>query len=214
MTGETYAGFARHPLTITTVGFLLTGVLGTLLSRYLSERQQQRDRFLQVTAARQSAVQEFARTAYDRWVRADMLWSALSRNAPMDEVRSRKSVYDEAYARWGRDLQANLFMIRTTMEAGGYTAFESDVEFRLTPILRGIDSCLTRAYDRRLRGADVGKTLSSCGMGSRFKAALNCTYAVTDQLFRIAVPLAPLTSLQREEAKRAAAAEIQAKCGT
>src|SRR3989442_13769734 len=96
---------ARHPLTIAAFSFLLTGVVGAVLAARLNETQRERDRFLQVTAARQTAVQDFARTTYDRWTRANMLWSALRRPASLDEVRERKRAYDAAYARWGRELQ-------------------------------------------------------------------------------------------------------------
>lgn len=213
MAGDRSSSFTRHPLTIAAVSFLLTGVLGTFLSRYLNQKQQERDHFLQVTAARQVAVQEFAKTVYGRWVRANMLLSALRRDAPLDEVRDRKSAYDEAYAQWGRDLQANLFMIRTAMQSEEYTAFEGDVEFRLTPILRNIDACLTTAYDLRLQHAEVATVLHNCKIDSAFSTSLNCAYAVTDQLFRLAVPLAPRTALQSDQAKRVADAEIQTKCG-
>jgi hypothetical protein len=206
------SSFLGHPLTITVVAFVLTGLIGTWFTKSLNERQQERDRFLQITAARQVAVQEFARTAYDRWTRANMLQSSLLRNAPLDELRNRKTAYDEAYAHWNRDLQANLFMIRTATESQEYTNFEGDVEFRLTPIFRDIDGCLTRAYDLRIKGSNAGDALQRCAIDAKFTRALNCVYAVTDQLFRVAVPQAPRMSSQTVDARDTANAEIESKC--
>lgn len=207
------ADLSRHPLAVVVVGFLLTGVVGTFLSNRITERQRDRERFLQITDARRTAIQDFARTLYERRARTDMLASSLRRHAPENELSERKRLYDEIYVRWEKDLQPNLFMIRSAMESDDYTTLEGDVESKLAPLLRQLDTCITVAYDARLQGGNPSAQLSSCRYQAVLSASRDCAYAITDQLFRIAVRTAPPSPLEASELRRRAASTIQAACG-
>src|SRR5260370_321173 len=206
------ARIAGHPLTITAVGFLLTGIIGTYFSNRYSDGQRDHDRFLQLTEARRAAIQAFARTLYERRGRADMLASSLRRGAPSEELEYRKRSYDESYVQWERDLQANLFMIRSAIESEEYTDLEGYVEFQLVPILRAIDTCITAAYDRRTHGADPKPTLDVCNVGGLLSRSRDCAYAVTDQLFRLAVRTSPPIPAQTHSLRQTADSEIARRC--
>ena len=203
---------SRHPLTIVIAGFLLSGVAGTGLSNFYSDKQNERARFFEVTAARRAAIQDFARLLYERRTRAEMLHSSMKRQAPIEEINERKRLYDEAYVAWGSNLQANLFMIRSVLEADTYSDFEGHVEFRLVPILRNIDSCLTKAYDENLRERDPLRIVDGCGINKELQLALDCGYAITDELFRVAAPISPLNSDQERLLRSKANAEIARRC--
>jgi uncharacterized protein HemX len=58
--------FLRHPLTLLVVGFLLTGILGTIFSQWINQQQ----RKAQEEAARQEKELEDARVAEDSRKRA------------------------------------------------------------------------------------------------------------------------------------------------
>lgn len=204
---------SRHPLTVVIVGFVLTGVVGTFLSNRFAEKQRDRERFLQVTDARRTAIQDFARTLYERRARTDMLASALRRHAPESELGERKRLYDEIYVRWEKDLQPNLFMIRSAMESDDYTTLEGDVESRLAPLLRQLDTCITAAYDAHLQGANPSTQLNSCRYDTVLSTSRDCAYAITDQIFRIAVRTAPPSQVEASELRRRAAAAVEAACG-
>ncbi|UJB72334.1 hypothetical protein HRE53_27470 (plasmid) [Acaryochloris sp. 'Moss Beach'] len=87
----------NHSLTGIVVGFILTGVIGTLLSNYYSNEQLDRQKFLQITTSRRSAIKDFASLLYLRLSRADMLASSLKRSAPLEETKERKKLYDDAF---------------------------------------------------------------------------------------------------------------------
>ncbi len=207
------ARFSRHPLTLMVVGFLLTGVVGTVVSNRFSASERERERFLQVTEARRAAIQDFARTLYERRGRADLLANAVRRRAGPAELRERKRAYDETYLKWERDLQANLFMIRGALESDEYTSAEGDVETRLAPLLRQLDNCVTAAYDRQLQGGDGGAELQRCGYADALSRSRACAYAVTDQLFRMAVRTSPPGGEEAARLREAARAAIDAACG-
>ncbi len=102
-----------HPLVSVFVGFILTGIVGWWLSTSYSEKQKTNERTQLAAETGIKAAQDFARTAYRRCTRSAMLCSALLRNADIDEIKVRKRDYDDAFAAWGTDIQANLIMIRT-----------------------------------------------------------------------------------------------------
>ncbi len=203
---------SRHPLTVVVFGFLLTGVAGTLFSNYYNDKQIERDRFFKITAARRLAIQDFARLIYHRRTRAAMLASSFLRLAPLEEVKERKRLYDDAFVDWDSRIQANLFLIRSVMESEGYSNFEYHVEFRLVPIFREIDKCLTQAYDQRLINESPQETLKSCQIRTILQHSLDCSYAITDQLFRIAAPIEPLSSDEIERRLERANTEVINSC--
>jgi len=182
-----HSGMLAHPLTSVIVGFILTGIIGWALTNWYNERQKQNDlsraRFENGT----TAAQDFARIVYRRYTRATMLYSALLRDAEPDEIRQRKKDYDDAYADWGANLQSNLFVIRKLTGKFEYGALESPVENTLVPAFTYIDTCLTKAYDARLRGQPAIPILRSCNMTDRLKQTLNISYDVTEELFQAAV---------------------------
>jgi hypothetical protein len=209
---STKAGrWLRHPIAPTVVGFVLTGLVGCALTTWYTYWNARQERALADHKAHYDmstrAVQEFARTAYDRYTRAEMLQSSLLRHAPLDEVKQRKRAYDAAFAEWGASHQANLLAIRKITRSASYTSLEHSVDMKLVPILREVDTCLTAAYHQRLAGHQtVRATLQRCGSVRKLQRSLDCSHAITGALFEVAA-----TSASGPEDQTLK--EIELRCG-
>lgn len=207
-----FGSFLRHPLTAILIGFLLTGLIGAWLSYYYNLKQMDRERALDNIVARRQAAQDFARFIYERRTRAELLSSAFRRQAQMEEIISRKKQYDESYASWGSNLQANLLIIRSLVESLNYSEFEYDVEFYLVPIFRRIDQCLTAAYDLCVANKNYLSALDKCDMVNELQLALDCGYAITDELFKFAMITDSISEKLREERWAISEKEIIIRC--
>ena len=156
------------------------------LRRQMSENEQL------LSEKRQSAVQELSNFIYERRSRSELLSSALRRHAgdptqqSLQEVIYRKQLYDDAYHNWNSNHQANLLLVRQILDSDTYTTFEAMVESRLVlQIFKPLDNCLTRAYDEAIRGRDPRPAMGKCNATDLIQNALDCGYAITDELFRI-----------------------------
>jgi hypothetical protein len=115
-----------------------------------------------------------------------MVASSIRRGASVDELINRKRLYDEAYVKWNSDNQANLFSVRGILGESKYSFFESIIEFTLVgKILSPHDSCITRAYDARLKNEDAKVIMKDCKTGILIQQLLDCGYAITDELYKI-----------------------------
>src|SRR5438132_13490846 len=86
--------FSRNPLVSVFVGFLLTGVVGFVLTGHYQAERARHD-------ATVEGVKSFSDLIYARYTRAALLYSALNRGASDEEIRKRKNDYDDAYFKWG-----------------------------------------------------------------------------------------------------------------
>jgi hypothetical protein len=205
---------ALKPQLVTmTFGFILTGILGSYFSNRFQNEIRERER---VTTERKQdydlslkSIEEFNNLLYARRTRAGMLYTALKRNAAKDELAQRKREYDTAFAEWNSRLQTTLFSIRRVTGSDAYSYFESLVETDLRGPFSLIDTCLTDAYD-----ASIGvksKREYKCDTGRLLKAALDCSYAMSDELFKFVVIGRTETS-DGESRTPEASLEISVRC--
>jgi hypothetical protein len=177
---------------------LVIFVLGYLLNESIrSSEKAQKDAELQRqrTEARQVAVQNLSRYIYERRARAELLLSSLYRNVSLGEIVERKRLYDDVYVKWNANHQANLLLIRQLLNEKEYSEFEALLEFHLVKnIFTPLDRCLTAAYDRRLTSGNVAVVLNGCGATRLVQAALDCRYALTDELYKLSSVSADSTS--------------------
>ena len=184
--GEKKATLSHHPLVVVFVAFVLSGVLGTLFSTWISDRQSEIEKLRLAAEARKAAVQNLSRYMYERRARAEMLVSSLRRNVSQDEIKERKRLYDDVYVRWNSNHQANLFLVRDVLQEVQYSYFENVIEFDLvSKIFAPLDNCLTRAYDVELKDGDPNDILDKCNARGLLQQALDCSYAITDELYKI-----------------------------
>jgi hypothetical protein len=149
----------------------------------------------QLAQTRQTAVGNLSRFIYERRVRSELLLSALKRhaNSPTEDSRreliDRKHLYDESYASWNANHQANLLLVRQILGSTRYSTFEGLVESRLvSQTFAPIDNCLTQAYDLAIRNKDPRPLLKTCKTTELVQRALDCGYAITDELFKVSAP--------------------------
>jgi len=153
--------------------------LGVMVSNSAQEMEQIR--------INQLAIQNFSKAIYARRARAALLASSIKRNILMDEIKYRKTLYDEAYFNWNANHQSNLLLVRKVLGNKEYTEFELMIEFHLvSKIFTPLDSCLTKAYDFRVKEGKSGKaTYTSCNGPALLQQALDCGYALTDELYKL-----------------------------
>jgi hypothetical protein len=170
------------PLLLFWIGYLVSDATRQS-ERALKEIEQTKE----LRRNNQLAVQNLAKRIYERRSRAELLASSLKRNVSLDEIKKRKSQYDEAYFAWNRDHQANLLLVRSVLGEKQYSDFESMIEFYLVgKIFAPLDNCLTKAYDFRVLNGGSGKEiLSSCKASELIQQALDCGYALTDELYKL-----------------------------
>ena len=152
------------------------------------------DKERRLEESRKIAVQTIARFIYERRTSAELLGSSLKRHAsdisPISkkEIVERKRLYDKYYFKWNANHKANLLLVRQIIRADEYSKFERMVEENLVlKIFKPLDLCLTQAYDTAIRDKDPIPILEKCGSKALTQNALDCGYAITEELFQIAV---------------------------
>jgi hypothetical protein len=237
-----WAQMTRHPLTATFIGFILSGVIGLILTNYYSEKQRERENQRsenqkkidrELAAEREHydasirAIQSFSKLIYERQTRSMMLASSFRRGASVDEVQERKKEYDKVFVDWNTNLQVNLFMLRDVVKESTYSQFEDYIEFSLAPMFRRIDGCLTEAYDIRFRNKSLRPSsvsqesaqseLDCTQLSDDINASLNCSYAITDSLYQFVTSERPTSSSRKidlsQDTLDEIEREIQDKCG-
>lgn len=149
------------------------------------------------TTDRQEAVRELSRCIYERRVRSELLASGIREPFRLDEIKERKRLYDEAYANWNTNHQANLFLIRQVLNESRYEVFQGLLESRfVTGIFKPLDACLTAAYLKRINGDKTAEdVLNDCYRDSASQVSisvrnllnrtLHCGYELTNVLFTL-----------------------------
>ncbi|WP_137105582.1 hypothetical protein [Azospirillum argentinense] len=171
---------------MTIIAFILTGILGGCFSAAIAIYQKDLDRAQSARSERKATVQALSRYIYERRVRSELLSSSLRRNSSIEELRERKKNYDDSYVKWNTEIKANLFAVRHVLGEREYGIIENYVEVSLVlKSFKPIDACLTKAYDLRIAGADPMPTLDSCDMKALLGYALDCGYALTDELYKL-----------------------------
>lgn len=157
----------RHPLAITVLGFLLTGLLGTYIERIFSagaEERAEMEAEITATLAREEAAQQsliaLSRLSHERAVRADLLRSAIRRDA--ESLVRRKKDYDVAYVAWNTELQSHFINLRKHFAANPdaitkqhrYEALIATHVATAGGAYGLADSCLTDAFDVRMEARE------------------------------------------------------------
>jgi hypothetical protein len=180
-----FAASLITPLAVVYIGYLITNATHNADTRN-AEQVQSRE----AIQARQVGVIALSQFIYERRVRAELLASSLKRNAvnlttdAKEEMIERKRKYDEAYANWNTNAQANLFRVRATLQANTYTYFEDIFEKRLIgSYFNPLDACLTNAYDVAIKNGDPRPTLDACNTRDLLQKVLDCGYAITNDLY-------------------------------
>ncbi len=204
----------KHPLLTISFGFLLTGLLGSYLNNRYQEDAKEREQLAQERKQKYDlslkSIEDFTNLVYARRTKAAMLQSSLKRMAPKDELIQRKRDYDLAYSEWNTKLQTTLFGIRRLSGSATYSHFENLVETQLRRPFSLLDSCLTDAYDTR--AGIRSKNQFKCDTDALLQVTLDCSYAISDELYKFAVIDHQAPTADKQERIQAASKEIDRRC--
>jgi hypothetical protein len=168
---------SRHPLVITIIGFILTGIGGAGFTWWLNSLSNARDvqrvaevRRAEFEAAGRArdveAVREVTDLINERRTRAMLVASAIHRRSSGAEIESRKAAYDDVYVRWNTKAQSISLRIREIFKALAPSAYEGYINALTNEIALGhrtaasrqtepqhqglltlMDTCITNAFD-------------------------------------------------------------------
>jgi hypothetical protein len=204
----------KHPLVTISFGFVLTGMLGAYLNNRYQEDEKEREQFAQERKQHYElslkSVEDFTNLVYARRTKAAMLQSSLKRIAPKDELMQRKRDYDIAYSEWNAKLQTTLFGIRRLSGSATYSNFENLVETQLRRPFSLLDACLTDAYDTRA-GMRI-KNQFKCDTDTLLQIALDCSYAVSDELYKFVAVDHQMPNVNKKDRIQVASTEIGRRC--
>jgi len=184
----------KHPLISVMVGFLLTGVVGTLLTRHF--QNQEKKILLQKEAY--SHIRQFSQAGAHRITEAAYLRSALLRPVEKSTLEERKKSYDESAKQWNTDLIKHLLTFREYAESRDPIFIEHNIEEDLVPIFRAIDVCLTEEFDDAIQTGGrvlaneedcltcwvrIGENEIAVELSSLLEASRICGYEISTLLF-------------------------------
>jgi hypothetical protein len=191
------ARILKHPLAAALLTFIFTGIGAALINDYLNRVSKTRDLELAATQRAAESVKTVTDLLFERGFRAQMIVSAIKRNADLEEIKDRKKAYDAIYVRYNSTIQSNLFRVREMFRTTEYTNFERFLEEPIRDLLVAQDDCVTSAYDNAVssdqsKRALATENLSHCPKRGRgvemdkiWTAIQECEYTYTDALFRI-----------------------------
>jgi hypothetical protein len=171
----------EHPLVIAFFGFLLTGIVGSIISYQIQRRNAEIDRNAKHYEASTTAIAGFSDLLYTRYVRAGFLHSALKRRAKKEEIVERKRLYDQAVVAQESGLFGKELLIREALLEHQYSSFESLYDNRVRPAFHRVDDLLTVATDRYLQ--DAKTELPFNDIKTAYDESRNCGYALINLVF-------------------------------
>lgn len=167
----------RHPLMLSLFAFLLTGIVGTLISAQIDRGNRERqarqlaaERAYKTEADIAEDIGKFVRSVYRRSLAGDLLKSAIERRSS-SEILPRKRAYDEAYFEWNTLQPDFLYSLRKSWDPfsrdmARESPFGLAVYSYVTSDFTAIDACVTRKFDenvRQITGDDSHKNAGGQG---------------------------------------------------
>lgn len=138
----------RHPITLTLVGFLLTSIVGTLVSQAIADRAQ---RDAERVAALE-AVRTFASAAAELRVQQGVFEAALRRDVRRSELANLKTGYETAFVQWNSERYKSYLSIRSFFGFTYSNFAEQLISRTVHQDFRAVNACLIRTYDWVLTG--------------------------------------------------------------
>jgi hypothetical protein len=179
--------FLRHPLATMLIGFVLTGVVGTLLTNHFANLRQKEAAAIERREVRRKAVMEASRLFSERLGRAEALAVAIERRAARDVITRLRQQYDESEARAGVVRQELVLLMREALQESDFESLRSEIETRLAKQrIRPLRDCVDRAGLRALDGADGGVVVRDCRAYELVAQARVCGDVIADGLYDLA----------------------------
>jgi hypothetical protein len=182
-----WTAFLRHPLVLLIAGFILTGVIGTLIGRYFAVREEAVRASNTRFDASAKAVRDFAVFAHAPPVRALSFSSAVENKASTEDLRGLKLSYDDAYTIWQINLQSVLLSVRratTPPPDADFTVdssiWENIIEDHVVRLQDALNLCVNATYHAYLPIARP--SIAPCRLSHLVQVTHTCLVTVIDQL--------------------------------
>ena len=180
-------GLLRHPLATMLIGFVLTGVVGTLLTNHFAELRQKEAREIEQRDIRRKAVVEASRLFSERLGRAEALSVAIEARASKEVIARFKQLYDDAEARAPEVRQAAALLMREAMLESDFESLRAGIDTRLAAKrMRPLHECLDRAAARVFAGGDGAAVLQDCHSARLLAESQACGDVVIDGVYDLA----------------------------
>ncbi len=151
---------SRNHLVLALCSFVLTGVLGSGFTYWLSDYYKNKQLQDEVRARAVDGIRDFTDLTSERRTRAALVASAIRRHAQLAEVQVRKVRYDDSYVRWNTKIPGIIINIEYLFnkipqcDISYYIDAVSHLTY-MTPtqkssgsgMLTDMDICITKAYD-------------------------------------------------------------------
>lgn len=205
---------SRHPLAAVFMGFMLTGVVGTMMTNYLTTARQHEADMARHRETRRQAVLEMSRLLSERLLRVEMLVHSIQRHAPRDVILEHKKNLDETEARWFTKRPEVLLLSREVLGEADYETLRSDIETRMSRkrILPMRDT-LERACAEIAEGRDGAESLKEMKIGQTLTELRNGIEALTDGLYDLAsIPLEDVSEAHAAQLRKRVRQRIEEAC--
>jgi hypothetical protein len=115
----------RHPLANVVIGFLLTGVLGTMLTQYYIAQREQQAKQHELASTRKESIAELSALNAEYLARAEMFLAAVDRG-DAGSAKELKTMFDDAAVRWRTETSPTLMAARDVLPPEIYVSSAID----------------------------------------------------------------------------------------
>jgi hypothetical protein len=174
----------RHPAGVMFVGFLLTGVVGTMLTNHLAGQRQAEAAAIAQRDADRKAVLELSRLFAEQLTRAEMLAAAIEHQAASEVIDRLKQLYDEAMTNWLLRRSEAMLLAREALGEEDFQTLRTEVETRMArKRLAVVRECFDRACAPTSAAADRAAVLRECHMAQLLAECRSCGETIIDALY-------------------------------
>lgn len=207
-------GILRHPLTAVVIGFMLSGVVGTMLTGHIARLRQQEQAMTEARETRRKAVMEMSRMLSEMVMRMEMLSNAIDRHASPAVVTELKKLSDEANARWLQNRHQTMLLAREVLGKEDYERMRADIDQRLAvKRARPLRECLDRASALAVTGEDGSEVLAQARADDRLKELRLGAEALVDGLYELTlIPQSDASDSDAARVRQRVQSQIEAVC--
>ncbi|MFB3893335.1 MAG: hypothetical protein ACE15C_15080 [Phycisphaerae bacterium] len=145
----------RHPLTAIFIGFLLTGVVGTVISNQLASQRQREADIAHLRETRRDAIRGLSRLVSERLLRMQILMTAIERHYTPQAITELKRLYDDSETKFALGRGESFLLAREILGESDMEAWRSEMETRITrKRFLPLRECLEKASDAAAKGED------------------------------------------------------------
>lgn len=205
---------SRHPLAAVFMGFMLTGVIGTMMTNYLTTARQHEAEMTRLRDTRRQAVLEMSRLLSERLLRMEMMVQAIQRHASPEVIAEYKKNLDETEARWFTKRPEILILSREVLGESDYEAFRTDLENRFSrKRLIPLRDTINKACAAITEGRDGAEVLKEIQLDQTLKEMRNGMEAFTDGLYDLAsIPLENVSEAHAAQLRKRVRQRIEEAC--